>query len=381
MPQPPTVLLFSGFGTAGAGLVGQLQTLYRQPGHRALLEIAADAVDRATARFGPGAAQRLVPGGLPLRGWLRGQVPLSPGSARLSVVEGLLTHLMHLCLIQPGAGAPWRSGAPVVGLGHSLGLISAVLAGLRTDPRQFLADANESVAIAALTLLRCQQAAGDQRADPALARRYAEAGGKDRPAPMAAVSGADAGAVRELLAGQPASPLPVEIGLLNGPKDVVLTGDTTALLRLWSDRRTELARLGASWTFLRNTVPFHHTGLAPALAELPADRAWAGAAIGSDRLDAPVYATDAPRNLQGEPDLYADCLAQIVCRPLDWVATVGELMAEHGPSRALDFGPGVAVRLFTRNCLEAQGRRLEYVTVRPGGPVNTPTSTPTKELR
>jgi malonyl CoA-acyl carrier protein transacylase len=364
VPQPPSVLLFSGFGTSGPGLVGQLQALYRQPGHRPLLDTAADAVERAVDRFGPDAVRRLVPGGLPLRGWLRGQAPAAPAVLRRSVVEGLLTQLMHLCLLRPGAA--WRTGVPVVGLGHSLGLISAVVAGLRTDgDRQFLADARESLTMTVLTLLRCQQAAGDQRADPALARRYAEDGGTDRPGPMAAVRGAEAGALRELVAGhdQPDG-RPIELGLLNGPKDVVLCGDTTALLRFRAQQGPALARLGVSWTFLRSTVPFHHSRLAPVLADLAADRAWAGTAIGADRLAAPVYATDTPRNLQQAPDLYADCLAQVVCRPLDWAATVREVMTEHGPSQALDFGPGVAVRMFTRSCLDADGRSLEYRTVR-----------------
>ena len=76
----------------------------------------------------------------------------SPAALRSSVVEGLLTHLLHLCLLRPGARTPWSG--PVIGLGHSLGLISAVIAALRPDGgrQQFLRDAQESVAMTALGL-------------------------------------------------------------------------------------------------------------------------------------------------------------------------------------------------------------------------------------
>lgn len=363
------VLLFSGFGTSGPGLARQLRHLYRRPGDRELLEVAAQAVDRAVDRVGPDAARHLPPEGIPLRDWLRGRAPVTPAALRSSVVEGLLTHLLHLCLLRPGARTPWSG--PVIGLGHSLGLISAVIAALRPDGgrQQFLRDAQESVAMTALTLLRCQQAAGDPHGEPGLVRWYAQlSGAKERPGPMVAVSGLAVGRLRDLLAEHlAAGGRPVELGLVNGPRDTVLCGSTTGLLELWFRHRVTLAEAGAGYTFLRSTVPFHNSRLAPVLDHLSADRAWAGASITNLRLAAPVYATDTPRNLQRSGDLYTDTLAQVVCRPLDWSATVRTAIAEHHPSRAFDFGPGIAVRMFTRGCLEPQGDVLEYIPVRPAG--------------
>lgn len=346
-----SVLLFSGFGNSGPGLIRALQHLYRQPADRQVLEVAAEAVDRAADRFGS-------PGVLPLRDWLRGRKPVSPAALRSSVVEGVLTHLMHLCLLRPGARTPWSG--PVVGLGHSLGLISAVMATLRMDGGvpQFLRDTHESVAMLTLTLLRCQQLAGDPYGEPELVRRYAElSGSAERPGPMATVSGVDLARMRELAAREG-----VELGLANGPADGVLCGDTSALLRLWLAHRAELGE----WAFLRSTVPFHNSRLAPVLDHLDADRAWAGTSITSARMTAPVYATDAPRDLRQVGDLYPDCLAQVICRPLDWSATVRSVMTGHHPERAYDFGPGIAVRMFTHRCLQDQGdAALEYIRVRP----------------
>lgn len=168
------------------------------------------SVDWALRRIGPDGARYLPPEGIPLRGWLRGQVPVSPAALHSSVVEGLLTHLMHLCLLRPGARAPWSG--PVVGLGHSLGLISAVIAGLRLDGgrQQFLRDAQETVTLTVLTLLRCQQAAGDPHGEPELVRRYAQvSGAKERPGPMVAVSGLAVERLRDLLAGYLADALVV----------------------------------------------------------------------------------------------------------------------------------------------------------------------------
>ncbi|MEN3608948.1 hypothetical protein AAH979_05300 [Plantactinospora sp. ZYX-F-223] len=362
-----SLLLFSGFGASGPGLVRQLQNLYRRPGDRQLLEVAAEAVDRAVHRFGADGARHLTPDGIPLRGWFRGQAPITPAALRSSVVEGLLTHLMHLCLLRPDARAAWSG--PVIGLGHSLGLISAVIATLRPDggQQQFLRDAHESMAMTTLTLLRCQQAAGDPHGEPGLVRRYAQlSGAKGRPGPMVAVSGLAVDRLRDLLAEHLAEGgRPVELGLVNGPCDAVLCGSTSGLLELWLRHRAAFAGAGAGYAFLRSTVPFHNSRLAPVLDHLNADRAWAGTSITSARLAAPVYATDFPRNLQRAGDLYADCLSQVICRPLDWSATVRSVMAEHRPSRAFDFGPGIAVRMFTRKCLEPQGDVLEYIPVRP----------------
>ncbi|QCB95011.1 ACP S-malonyltransferase [Cellulomonas shaoxiangyii] len=373
----PSVLLFSGFGASGPGHVRQLQELYRRPSYRPLLEAASDAVDRAVHRFGEPGVQHLLPGGIPLRAWLRAATPPPAAALRLSAVEGVLTHLSHLCLLQPdeGAAAAAHRAAPtvgpatgpVVGLGHSLGLISAVVAGLRREGgQQFLRDAHESMTMTVLTLLRCQEAAGDQRPDPALARRYGElGGGRDRPGPMAAVSGVDVATVRDLVAEHHAGGgQPVEVGLVNGPRDAVLCGSPTGLLELWSRQQGTLAGAGASWAFLNSSVPFHNSRLAPVLDHLAADREWAKASISGERLAAPVYATDEPRNLQQVTDLYTDCLSQVICRPLDWTATLRSVMAEHRPSRVYDFGPGVAVRMFTRKYLEQRGHALEYVSVR-----------------
>jgi len=54
------VLLFSGFGTSGPGLIRQLRNLYRRPGDRELLEVAAHCVDRALDRIGPDGARLLL---------------------------------------------------------------------------------------------------------------------------------------------------------------------------------------------------------------------------------------------------------------------------------------------------------------------------------
>lgn len=372
-----SVLLFSGFGTSGPGLVRQLQDLYRRPGDRQVLEVAAEAVEAAVRRFGPDGARHLTPDGIPLRRWLRGQAPVTPAALRSSVVEGLLTHLMHLCLLRPGSRAPWYG--PVIALGHSLGLISAVIAALRRDggPQQFLRDAHETMAMTALTLLRCQQAAGDPHGEPELVRRYAQlSGASQRPGPMVAVSGLEVGRLRTLLAGYlTEGGHPVELGLVNGPRDAVLCGSTSGLLELWIRHRAAFVEAGAGYSFLRSTVPFHNSRLAPVLDHLSADRAWAGTSITSDRLAAPVYATDSPRDLRRTGDLYPDCLSQVICRPLDWSATVRSAMAAHRPSRAFDFGPGVAVRMFTRRCLEPQGDVLEYIPVRPAVGAATATAT------
>jgi hypothetical protein len=92
-----------------------------------------------------------------------------------------------------------------------------------------------------------------------------------------------------------------------------------------------------------------------------------GPRITAGRLAIPAYAIDSGRDLQHSDDLFSDCLAQVLCRPLHWPAAVRAAVSGGAPGQILDYGPGIAVRAFTRDCLERDGHQVGYVTVRPHG--------------
>lgn len=372
-----SLLLFSGFGAFNGDLLGLIRDLTHRPTHRPLMETAVEAVDHAVERFGDDATREVLPGGIPLRHWLTTDVRPDAAVLRHSVVEGVLTYLYHLCLLQPDPrGGP--TGPPaaadrrrhaVAGLGHSLGLLSAVVAGLQIrDLRDYLRHAHGTVLLTALALLHCHAVADSRRPDPDLFRRFAELQDPPQhPSPMAAVTGLGIPRLRDLVDGYNAlgPRRPVGIGLVNGPASAVLSGHVDALLEFWLRHGPAAAAEGAHWTFLRTTLPFHSELLAPAMPRTVNDRDRAGIDLRSESLAVPVYAIDSPRNLQHSPDLFSDCLAQVMCRPMDWPSAVETALRESCPDEIVDHGPGDAVRRFTRDCLSSDRRRLHYTVLRP----------------
>ncbi|MDQ1290199.1 MAG: hypothetical protein QG622_3765 [Actinomycetota bacterium] len=369
-----SLLLFSGFGAFNGDMLGLIRDFTRRPTHRPLVETAVEAVDRAVERFGGDATRGVVPGGIPLRRWLTTDVRPDDAVLRHSVVEGILTHLYHLCLLQPDprtvpAAAGTGERRAVAGLGHSLGLLSAVVAGLQVrDLREYLRQAHGIVLLTALALLRCHTTAGGGERDPEILRRFARCPDTPRnPSPMASVTGLPVARLREVVDAHNASGSyrPVDVGLVNGPASAVLSGQVDALLEFWLRHGQDLAADGARWAFLRTTLPFHSRLLAPAMRGSVDDRDWAGIDLRSGSLAVPVYAIDSPRNLQHSSDLFSDCLAQVLCRPLDWPSAVEIALRESDPDEIVDHGPGCAVRIFTRDCLGSDRRPLRYTVLRP----------------
>ena len=359
-----SLLLFSGFGAVNRSLLQHLRGLYARPAHRPLLLAAAEAVERALDHAGPDVVARHLPRGLPLRDWLTGSAVPNPQDLQHSVVEGTLTHVYQMCLVQPDPRtAP--AVAPSAGIGHSLGVVAATVAGLDVAARGFVAQAAESTLFVTLGLLRCHEVAGSPRADPELARRYAtareEAGGAaDRPSPMASVNGLDAEELADVVAADGGT---VEVGLVNTARGQVLTGGTDPLLRFWHRHGDLWNRSGVRWSFVRATAPFHSRVLAPALPVITADREALGASIPGSRLRYPVWSMDGTRNLQQSPDVIDDCMEQVFCTPVDWSATVRAAVSGGDPHRVVDYGPGVAVRVFTRESLQSLGLRPQFAAV------------------
>ncbi|MEY9944995.1 hypothetical protein [Kitasatospora sp. GAS1066B] len=364
-----TLLLFDGLGGSCAELITELRDLSAQPENRAFFTVVCEAVETTLDHVGSAAYQEQLPAGVPLRAWLR--APTAPATAPAdSISAGVCTHALQLCRLQPtGRVAPPVEHREVVGaLGLSLGLQAAIVAGLGARrPDAFLDLCARSMRLVVLALVRAQQLTRADTVDPELVRRYLhDRPQAHRPAPMASVTGVERGVLaaavtRHNVRADPAGTAPaVEVGLVASPQTQLLSGRTQDLLDFHFRHERFLAEAGARWSFLRNTLPFHSTRLAPALHREERDRGYLGAGPSGAQLRFPVQATDAPRNLQESADLDAEFTSLMLVRPVDWPAAVAQAMAAYAPERAVDFGPGPAARMFTRDCLRPAGRRLRF---------------------
>jgi malonyl CoA-acyl carrier protein transacylase len=336
--------LFSGMAGMQGPPLAALRALYARPENARYFTTAVEAVAGVLDHVGADAYRGELPGGIPLTAWLRGA---SPDDAALdhSIVDGLCAHLYQLCLLQPAIGG--RDGdrpAPVAAIGHSLGLIGAVVAGLRiTSRRQYTELCHGMITMTALTLIRCHQ-----KAPP----RSGEA------TPMAAVTGLKAEELRDLAAHSA-----VHVALANSGRSHVLAGEPADLAGFRARHARRFADTGVRWAYLRSTAPFHTPLLNAAVRAALQDRHLMTSTLTGDRLALPVYVADAPVNLQHRGDLLPDLLAHAVCRPLDWPGTVHAAIDGCRPDRIVDFGPGPSARVFTRESLRGSHNGLRYRSI------------------
>lgn len=364
-----TLLLFDGLGGSSADLVTRLREQYSRPENRAFFAVVCAAVEAALQHVGEQAYRPLLPAGLPLRAWLRAPAGAAAGPApgpADSVTAGVCTHALQLCLLQP-AGPDGEDGA-VAALGLSLGLQAAIVAGLGVRrPDAYLDLCDRSMRLVVLTLIRGHQVTAADTVDAGPAREYARRNpGAHHPTPMASVSGvgsrelADAVADHNALIQRRDGAGIVEISLVASPRTHMLSARTDDLLAFRSAHERLVTGPGAGWAFLRNTLPFHSARLAPTLRRDERDLAFLGPPPAGGELRFPVYATDAPRDLRDSPDLAAEFVDLMMVRPVDWPATVAHAVRDCAPDRAVDFGPGPAARMFTRDCLRSGGPALRF---------------------
>lgn len=358
-----TLLLFDGLGGNNDTVVAALRALYARPENNAYFERVFTVVDDVLSYIGAEAGNALLPSGLALKRWLGPSADSPPSSLRNSIVAGMCVHVYQVCHLQPTGSS--ADGA-VAALGHSIGLQAAIVAGTRLRRMDdFLALAASSLKLVAVSLVRAQQLAAGNGADPDMVRRYLALGDRNRPpSPMASLTGMSRhelqGAVHRYneVGGRALS-----LGLVNSPTTQVLSGSTTDLLGFYFANESRFAQSRASWAFLSGTIPFHSVQLAPAARRVREDLGFIGPLPRADQLELPVYATDGPRNLQRAGDLVDEFLNQVLVRPIEWELAVGHALSDARVERVVDCGPGPGARRFTRECLGDGARAVRFESV------------------
>ncbi|MEU7616436.1 hypothetical protein AB0B27_10100 [Micromonospora rifamycinica] len=357
------MLLFDGLGGANDRLLPALRGLYTIPANATYFHAAFRVLDEVAAYLEPADRVRLCPDGTTLRQWLTSTTAPPDGIPHDSVTAGLCIHVYQACQLQPIRRHPDDA---VAALGHSIGLLAAVVAGLgvrRTD--DYLEVTAACLRLAAVTLVRGRQYAGGPAPAPEAVDRYRTRVRRSAaPGPMAALTGLRRDELDDLLAESDGTDGPITVSLANAALAHVLSGPTVELLDFYFRHEARFAQAGVTWTFLNNTIPFHSPRLLPAVHRIAGDRDFIGPLPGGDRLRLPVYATDAPRDLRGAPDLVDEFCQQVLLRPVEWEHVTRHAVTDSAIDRIVDHGPGAGARRFTKECLRDHPRRVAFESAR-----------------
>ncbi|WBB81080.1 hypothetical protein O7606_06775 [Micromonospora sp. WMMD882] len=356
-----TLLLFDGLGGRVDTLLPMLGELYRRPDNQLYFHQVFTVLDDVVAHVGEEVRAALLPAGLPLRRWLENPGAVAPETLANSIVAGVCVHVLQVCHLQPTLEVV--GDQVVAALGHSIGLQAALVAGLR--PRrmdQFLDLAATSLRLVALSLVRGHQRAADRPVESAQLDRYRAGQARAAPpGPMAMVTGLARDDLTALLRRHQRADGPsLSLSLVNSPTAQVLSGSPAELLDFYFTHEGELTRPGVGWAFLPNTIPFHSVHLLPAVRQVRQDLGFVGPMPGPDQLALPVYATDAPRNLQHATDLADEFLHQVLVRPVEWELATGHAIRDARVQRVVDCGPGPGARRYVRECLTTGARDLRF---------------------
>ncbi|TDB82038.1 ACP S-malonyltransferase [Micromonospora sp. KC721] len=357
-----TLLLFDGLGGTNDNLLRALRGLYSGPENAAFFQVVFDTIDEVVTHLDRSAVTEPSADGFAVRQWLDPGTATPDGVLGNSVAAGLCVYVYQTCHLQP---ARYGGDDVVASLGHSIGLLAAIVAGLRLRRMdEFLDIVASGLRLVAVSLARAQQVSGVPDIDPDLLGRYnARVRRGAGPGPMAALSGLPRDRLRDLVADFNAAGPALSVGLANSPSAHVLSGPTADLLGFYLRHETTFDRPGVTWTFLTNTVPFHSPHLAPAAHQVDDDRPFIGWLPGGDQLRLPVYATDRPRNLQESPDLVDEFLQQVLLRPIEWGLVTRHAVTDAAIGRIVDCGPGAAARRFTKECLSDGDRQVRFESV------------------
>lgn len=281
-----------------------------------------------------------------------------------SVAAGLCVYAYQTCRLQP---TRHHADGAVAALGHSIGMLAAVVAGLRLRRMDdFIDTVSAFLRLLAVSLARGQELAATTNAeDSAVARYRAMIHRGGGPGPMAALSGLPRHTLAEIVDEFTRNGGSLSLSLANSPRSHVLSGPPSELLEFYFRHATTFEQAGASWAFLSNTIPFHSQHMAPTVGRIDKDRRFIGQLPGGKQLQLAVYATDTPRNLQSSSDLVDEFVQQVFLRPIEWEAVACHAVADAAIDRIVDYGPGAAARRFTRECLGTAARRVHFAPFRP----------------
>jgi|GEM_PF-3069943 len=281
-----------------------------------------------------------------------------------SFAAGLCVYTYQACCLQP---ARQHDDRPVGALGHSIGLLAALIAGLRLRRMDdFIDTVAAFLRLLAVSLARGQQLGITAGPEQSTVERYrAKVRRGADPGPMASISGPSRHEIADAVAGFNHSGGSLSVSLANSPSSHVLSGPTIELLDFYFAHVTAFERAGATWMFLSNTIPFHSWHMAPAAHRIDLDRRFIGQLPDGAQLRMPVYATDAPRDLQHSTDLIDEFLQQVFLRPIEWGEVASHAIADASVDQIVDYGPGAAARRFTRECLGTAARRVRFTPFRP----------------
>ncbi|WGG52467.1 ACP S-malonyltransferase [Rugamonas sp. DEMB1] len=352
---------FVQFSSHSGDVVALMRELYHADGDlRLFFSTVFSSVREAEINIKP--SPEILPRGFPLERWVRDSEEMDAGDARRSTINLVCVFIYHLCLIQQlhnksvdmPAWASSSSGA----VGHSVGLLSAIVYGLGLDKAAFERNINSLIRFSFCVSYRSEEAYQSyllaQEVDSA--RLYS---------PMAMVQRIERSRVDheiEQFSSQHERARRIEIGLCNADDIIVLAGrgDVLEQFRVFLERKKLIKE--TDWSYLAATAPFHSKILGPVWPRLRGDSEFTQFRFSGRDLVCPVYRTDTGANMQSENLLGESFVEQTCINMLDWPRTLNIIALETGHGLLFDFGPGPLIRLFTQMHLRKKMSNIKQIS-------------------
>ncbi len=250
-------------------------------------------------------------------------------------------------------------------VGHSQGIMSALLISLGLSEEELLEKAADTSAYLLWQGIRCQESVGILSCSRDIAKKAEEETG-GAPSPMAVIGGFTAQEIEQLKTQyiQTQGACSWELSLHNGPLKKVISGFPQELesFRYFLEKRfsdkNSLPRQDFTFNYLPASAPFHSSLMNKAAPRLLEDLKRINWSVSRSELRLPVFSTETGEDIREANDLVNEVVRLQVLAPVDWQKTLSSINSSTGYSHIVDLGPGEDIARLSRFVIEGCGVKV-----------------------
>lgn len=355
--------LFIQFGGQGSPYLKEITKLYKEePLLKEFFNTAFEVIAKIESLK---KGDFLIDQGIDLKTWMEN--PDNPPSddylcrGSVSVLMIFLTQVAHYHLaVLKGLHIPDLKGSLAGFTGHSQGIISAAMAGLLKDGKDFY----KTLYDFSLFIFHLGYRAQEKYPKFVVEQSIIDANlanGDKNPAPMVAVIGYNKQELEDRIdsANKDLGLTGADklyISLYNTPDSMIISAKPESLLKFRTHFKSEMDAKKVKFVYLKTTSPFHCPLMEGSWEKFQADlKTVSPFPYSAKDLQVPVYSIYDGKDLRTVPDLAEVLFKEVVIMALHWDKAVGVLFMDSQISHVIDCGPSVVSGRLTGGQLTAKG--------------------------